>query len=101
MNWEPIFTLATILTGQGVLTVGTALGIVTSSGKLKVLNSANVDGSGTLAAVLNKGIDTTSGDVTNVPVIIAHAGWPKGSLKYGGSDSDSTHFNSVGQSKVS
>jgi hypothetical protein len=99
MNWDPISTLATILTGQGVLTVGTALGTVTATGKLKVLNSLNSDGSQTLAAVLNKTIDTTSGDVVNTPVIIGQCGFPKGSLKYGGSDSDSAHFNVLGQAK--
>jgi Bacteriophage lambda head decoration protein D len=99
--WSVITAPATILGGQGVLTVGTALGIVTATGKLKILNSANSDGSQTLAAVLNKTIDTTSGDVANTPVIIGNCGFPKGSLKYGGSDSDATHFNQLGQAKAS
>jgi len=99
MNWDPIFSAGTILGGQGVLPVNTALGIVTAGGKLKVLNSLNTDGSQTFAAVLNKTIDTASGDVPNVPVILGQCGFPKGSLKYGGTDSDSVHFNVLGQTK--
>jgi hypothetical protein len=99
MNWDPIVTLATILGGQGVLPVGSALGIITATGKLKLLNSLNSDGSQTFAAVLNKTIDTTSGDVANTPVIIGQCGFPRGSLRYGGSDVDSVHFNALGQSK--
>jgi len=100
MNWEPFSTLATILAGQGVLPVGTALGIVTATGKLKLLNSLNSDGSQAFAAVLNKTIDTTSGDVANTPVIIGQCGFPKGSLRYGGTDTDSTHFNALGQARA-
>jgi Bacteriophage lambda head decoration protein D len=99
MNWEPFSTLATILAGQGVLPVNTALGIVTASGKLKVLNSLSTDGSQTLAAVLNKTIDTTSGDVV-APIVIGQSGYPKGSLKYGGTDTDVTHFNALGQARA-
>jgi hypothetical protein len=97
--WDKIVAPATLLANQGILTVGTALGIVTSTGKLKVLNSANTDGSGTFAAVLNQTLDTTGADATNAPVITGQCGFGKGSLKYGGSDTDSTHFNVLGQAK--
>jgi Bacteriophage lambda head decoration protein D len=97
--WSVITAPATILGGQGVLTVGTALGIVTATGKLKILNSLNTDGSQALAAVLNKTIDTTSGDVANTPVIIGNCGFPKGALKYGGADTDAAHFGVLGQAK--
>jgi hypothetical protein len=52
-----------------------------------------------LAAVLNKGVDTTSGDVQNTPIIIGGAGFPRGSLKYSG-DTDSGHFNVLGQARA-
>jgi hypothetical protein len=71
MNWEPFITLGTILGGQGILSVNSALGIVSATGKLKLLSSLSTDGSQTLAAVLNKGVDTTSGDVQNTPIIIS------------------------------
>jgi len=99
MDWNPIFSAGTILTGQGVLTVNSALGIVSATGKLKLLSSLSSDGSQTLAAVLNRTVDTTSGDVQNTPIIIGGAGWPKGSLHYAGSDTDTNHFNALGQAK--
>jgi hypothetical protein len=99
MNWEPITTLGTVLGSQAILTVNSGLGIVSATGKLKLLSSLSTDGSQTLACILNKGIDTTSGDVANTPVIIGQCGFPKGSLHYGGTDVDGTHFNVLGQAK--
>jgi hypothetical protein len=99
MQFEPIFSPATILGSQGALAANTAFGIVTASGKLKLLNSANTDGSQNLAAVLYRATDTTGGDVV-AEVVIDEAGFKKGSLVYGGSDTDATHFNAIGQSKA-
>jgi hypothetical protein len=72
---------------------------VTATGKLKIVNSLNSDGSQTLAAVLDKTIDTTAADVVGAPVIIGDCGFGKGSLRYAGTDTDSTHFNVLGQAK--
>jgi Bacteriophage lambda head decoration protein D len=96
---EPVFSLGTVLTGQGTLTVGTALGIVTATGKLKLLNSANTDGSQTLAAILNSTVNTASGDATNTPIVIGNALLPKANVILGGSDTTSTHWNAMGQAK--
>ncbi len=96
---EPVFSLGTVASGQGTLTVGTALGIVTASGKLKLLNSANTDGSQTLAAILNQTINTTSGDVANVPIVIGNVSLPKANVILGGSDTTATHWNALGQAK--
>ncbi|OQP00861.1 hypothetical protein B1689_07520 [Geobacillus sp. 44C] len=49
--------------GQGVLARGTLLGVVTTSGKAKVVSKDATDGSEKVYAVLAENIDTTNGDV--------------------------------------
>ena len=68
------------------------------SGNLAVLNSANSDGSQTLAAILI-GAAPNSGSTQTVQVAIAHLFVPKASLIFGGSDTYSAHFNALGQAK--
>lgn len=53
----------TVLAGQGVLTRGTVLGIITSSGKGKLVAKASADGSQIAKFVLADTIDTTNNDV--------------------------------------
>jgi Bacteriophage lambda head decoration protein D len=42
---------------------GTCLGIITATGKALLVNSANTDGSQTLAGVLRDSVETAAGDV--------------------------------------
>jgi hypothetical protein len=85
---------ATIGSGQGTLLSNTALGIVTASGKLVKVNSGAVDGSAKLAGVLKYPVNTASGDAAGQVIIIG--AFPKGSLIYGSTDTDSTHFSVLG-----
>jgi hypothetical protein len=94
----PIVVSATLTASQGTLAPLTALGIVTSTGNLAVLNSANSDGSQTLAAILVEAAPN-AGTTQTVQVAISGIFVAKGSIIYGGSDTDSTHFSSIGQAK--
>jgi Bacteriophage lambda head decoration protein D len=94
----PIVISATLTASQGALAPLTALGIVTATGNLAVLNSANSDGSQTLAAILVEAAPN-SGSTQTVQVAIANLFVSKASLVFGGSDTYSTHFNSIGQAK--
>lgn len=61
----------TILTGQGTLAVGSVLGVVTASQKLKLCGIANGDGSEVARFILLKETDTSAGDVTSQDVLKA------------------------------
>jgi Bacteriophage lambda head decoration protein D len=52
-----------VASGQGVLARGTLLGLVTATGKAKVVSKTANDGSEKVYAVLAENIDTTNGDV--------------------------------------
>lgn len=58
----------TIASGQGVLAAGSVLGIITTGGKLKLVNKGNSDGSQVAKYVLTKAVDTTA-DVVGAPVL--------------------------------
>lgn len=53
----------TVLTGQGILTRGSVLGIITTGGKGALVAKAAVDGSEVAKFILADTIDTTSADV--------------------------------------
>jgi hypothetical protein len=75
----------TILTGQGTLAVGSVLGVITASQKLKLCAIANGDGSEVARFILMKETDTSSGDVTDQDVL--KAGVVNGNkLTFGGTD---------------
>jgi hypothetical protein len=52
-----------VASGQGVLARGTLLGLVTATGKAKVVSKSASDGSEKVYAVLAENVDTTNGDV--------------------------------------
>lgn len=79
----------TILTGQGILTRGTVIGIITTGGKGKKVDSVSVDGSQVANCILTDDIDTTSADVVT-------SGYTSGlfnrdALVFGGTDTAATH----------
>lgn len=78
-----------ILTGQGVLVRGTVLGKITASKKLKVVDSAQSDGSQLVYCVLAEDVDTTSADA--VAPIYLTGEFNKNELVFGGSDDAATH----------
>lgn len=53
-----------VVSGAGILTKGTVLGVVTASGKYKAYSNAASDGSEVAAGVLGCDVDATSGDVS-------------------------------------
>jgi hypothetical protein len=68
---------------------GTVMGKITASGKLKIVNSANVDGSQTPYAVLLEAVDATAADL---PGIVALSGeFNEDALVFGGADTKETH----------
>jgi len=79
----------TLEAGQGELKRGTVLGKVTASGKYKVVNSANEDGSEVADCILADDTDTTDGDVTAVAYRTGH--FNRKALVFGGSDTADTH----------
>lgn len=79
----------TVLSGQGVLERGTVLGVITSSGKGKVVNSASTDGSQIADCILADTIDTTDGDV--VATVYISGEFNRGALVFGGTDKASDH----------
>lgn len=82
----------TILTGQD-LAAGSVLGIITTGGKLKLVDSASADGSQVPRFVLADAVDSTGGDVTGVRNQLVSAGLVNSDkLVFGGTDTISTHF---------
>lgn len=53
----------TVLAGQGILSRGAVLGIITVGGKGKLVAKASADGSQVAKFILADTIDTTSGDI--------------------------------------
>jgi hypothetical protein len=56
----------TIVSGAGVVTIGTMLGIITASGKYSKATQAGVDGTAVPAGILLGTVDATSADVKAV-----------------------------------
>ncbi len=78
----------TLVSGQN-LARGACLGKITASGKLTLLNSANIDGSQTFFAVLAAATDASAGDAT-CPVYLTGE-FNSNALIFGGTDTAATH----------
>ena len=59
----PLQKNLTLLTGQGILKRGSVLGIGTTDGKARLVNSSASDGSQTAKYILSEDTDTTDSDV--------------------------------------
>lgn len=79
----------TVLTGQGILTRGTVIGIITASSKGKFVNSTSNDGSQIADCILTDDIDTSAGDVVTTAYISGQ--FNRKALKFGGTDTAATH----------
>jgi len=79
----------TVLTGQGILARGTVLGIVTTSGKGKKVDSSAEDGSQVADCILTDTVDTTNGDVVTSAYISGE--FNRGALVFGGTDDAADH----------
>jgi hypothetical protein len=79
----------TVVSGAGVLARGTVLGKITASGKYKIVNSANVDGSQTPVCVLAQAVDATAADV--VTSVYLTGEYSSNALVFGGTDTATTH----------
>jgi hypothetical protein len=77
-------TLTTLLRGS-------ALGIVTATGKGVLVNSANTDGSQTLVGILESDVETANGDVS--AIVFLTGSFLSDRLLFGGSDTVSKHFS--------
>ncbi len=75
--------------GQGVLKRGTALGRITATGKMAVLNSANTDGSQAIYGILGADTDTTNGDATTFVYLTGE--FNQANVIFGGTDTYLTH----------
>ena len=63
----------TIVSGQAAMVPGTVLGKITASGKYKIFNNANADGSEVPAAILLETTAAAAADITGVVVLKRHA----------------------------
>jgi hypothetical protein len=75
--------------GQGVIARGTALGKITASGKMMILNSNNHDGSQTIYGILGANIDTTLGDTDSFVYLTGE--FNQANVIFGGNDNYLTH----------
>ena len=82
-------TSATVLSGEGVLARGSVLGRVTASGKLKLVDSSENDGSQNPYAVLAEAVDATNADAKAAVYLTGE--FNKDALVFGGTDTASTH----------
>jgi hypothetical protein len=70
---------------------GSCLGLISASGKVVLVNSANTDGSQTLAGVLRDYVETANGDVAAVMYLTGS--FLSDRLLFGGSDTVNKHFS--------
>lgn len=85
----------TIITGQGTLSKGSVLGVITASGKLKLVDDDNSDGSEDPKYVLLKEVDTSSSDVTAQREILAAGIVNANQLVFGGDDEIGDHHTAL------
>lgn len=98
-NLHPIDTKGiTIASGQGKLSRGTVIGVVTASDKGKIVNSANSDGSQNADCILTDDIDATSADVVTSAYI--SGSFNRKALTFGGTDTAATHENALRQKGI-
>lgn len=84
-----VATAATVLSGEGVLARGSVMGKVTASGKLKLVDSTEDDGSQTPYGILADSVDATSADATGV--IFLTGEFNSDALVFGGTDTAADH----------
>lgn len=78
-----------IASGQGMLSRGTVIGILTASGKGAKVDNSKTDGTQTANCILTDDIDATSGDVTTTAYI--SGSFNRGALVFGGDDTAAEH----------
>ena len=83
----------TIISGAGILARGTVLGKITASGKCKIVNSVNSDGSQTPFAILLEPVDATSTDKVAGAAIAGV--FNSKALVFGGTDTITTHYTGL------
>ena len=88
----------TIASGQGKLARGTVIGVITASGKGKIVNSANEDGSENADCILTDDIDATSADV--VTSAYTSGGFNRNALTFGGTDTAANHEDLLRQKGI-
>ena len=89
-NVAPVVAdIATIVSGAGILTRGTVLGLVTLSGKLTIVDSSKSDGTQLPYAVLAENVDATSADKDCGVYLTGEFNNDK--LVFGGTDTAATH----------
>lgn len=59
-----------VVSGAGVVEVGTVMGKITASGKYKPYASGNSDGSQTPVGILTERVDATSADVNGIGLFV-------------------------------
>jgi cellulase/cellobiase CelA1 len=79
----------TLASGQGVLSRGTVIGIVTASGLGKVCDKASADGSEVASFILADEVDTT--DASVVAQCYQSGEFNRGALVFGGTDTPADH----------
>jgi hypothetical protein len=85
---EPLTTGVTLASGQGVLKRGSVIGVITESGKGKLVNSTSTDGSQAPKFILANDADTTA----DVMTVCYKAGvYNRKSLIFGGTDTADMH----------
>lgn len=86
---EAVGGTETIVGSGATLVRGTVLGLITASGKLCIVNSANADGSQTPYAILAEDVVATAGGV--IGAVYYSGEFNVNALVFGGSDTYSTH----------
>lgn len=84
-----VATAATVLSGEGVLARGSVMGRVSASGKLKLVDSTENDGSEKPYGILADSVDATSADATGV--IFLTGEFNSDALIFGGTDTAADH----------
>lgn len=79
----------TIASGQGVLSRGSVIGIITASDKGKLCDSTSADGSEVASVILAEDVDTTDADV--VAPCYQSGEFNREALIFGGSDAVDDH----------
>lgn len=79
----------TLVSGQGLVKRGTALGKVTATEKLKILNSLSTDGSEVIYGILGQDADTSSGDANSFVYLTGE--FNQSYVVFGGTDTYKKH----------
>lgn len=94
-NQFPVITEGiTLLKGQGVLVRGTVLGVETTSGIAKIVDSENDDGTQTACAILTDDVEVPEDSDLETTVYVTGC-FNSDALIFGGSDTAATHKHSL------